>query len=218
MAPPRHMPVPMRCTKSTGRMVARVGRPSMLQRLRRPKAARTKATRKDSRRELMDYDLLGVVAEEWKRHHDARPRLLRTRTTPTTRQMIAGQDVKKNKSPGPIGFGFGSGQSPIAASRMIARSGPQPKTTKARPTITHLFRRYSLILWVSLVPTPELSRAAKRLGLNELLDLSAVNRTTAARKAHRHCSHPSGGWGNVEESTSLLHKKSSASTWCDRRT
>jgi len=165
MAPPRHMPVPMRCTKSTGRMVARLGRPSMLQRLRRPKAARTKATRKDSRRELMDYDLLGVVAEEWKRHHDARPRLLRTRTTPTTRQMIAGQDVKKNKSPGPIGFGFGSGQSPIAASRMIARSGPQPKTTKARPTITHLFRRYSLILWVSLVPTPELSRAAKRLRL-----------------------------------------------------
>jgi len=33
MAPPRHMPVPTRCTISTARMVARVGRASMLQRL-----------------------------------------------------------------------------------------------------------------------------------------------------------------------------------------
>src|SRR5262245_65596410 len=62
------MPVPMRCTKSTARMVARVGRASMLQRLRRPKAARTKTTRKDSRRELMDHHLLSVVDEESERY------------------------------------------------------------------------------------------------------------------------------------------------------
>src|SRR6185369_13995433 len=68
MAPPKHMPVPMRCTKSTARMVARVGRVSMLKRLRRPKAARTKATRRDSRRELMDYHLLNVVDEESERY------------------------------------------------------------------------------------------------------------------------------------------------------
>src|SRR6185503_18602685 len=68
MAPPKHMPVPMRCTKSTARMVARDGRPSMLKRLRRPKAARTKATRRDSRRELMDYHLLTVVDEESERY------------------------------------------------------------------------------------------------------------------------------------------------------
>lgn len=67
-APPRHMPVPMRCTKSTGRMVARVGRPSMLQRLRRPKAARTKTTRKDSGRKLIDYHLLSFVDEEPERY------------------------------------------------------------------------------------------------------------------------------------------------------
>src|SRR5580765_5155465 len=68
MAPPKHMPVPMRCTKSTARMVARGGRASMLQRLRRPKAARTKTTRRDSRRELMDYHLLSVVDEESERY------------------------------------------------------------------------------------------------------------------------------------------------------
>jgi hypothetical protein len=45
-------------------MVARVGRASMLKRLRRPKAARTKTTRNDSRRERMDYHLLSVVDEE----------------------------------------------------------------------------------------------------------------------------------------------------------
>jgi hypothetical protein len=45
-------------------MVAMVGRASMLQRLRRPKAARTKTIRRDSRRELMDYPLLSVVDEE----------------------------------------------------------------------------------------------------------------------------------------------------------
>ena len=62
------MPVPMRCTKSTGRMVARVGRASMLQRLTRPNAARTKAIRKDSRRELMGYHLLSVVDDESERY------------------------------------------------------------------------------------------------------------------------------------------------------
>ena len=40
----------------------------MLQRLRRPKAARTKTTRKDSRRDLMDYHLLSVVDEESERY------------------------------------------------------------------------------------------------------------------------------------------------------
>jgi hypothetical protein len=49
-------------------MVARVGRASMLPRLRRPKVARTKTTRKDSRRELMDYHLLSVVDEESERY------------------------------------------------------------------------------------------------------------------------------------------------------
>jgi len=44
-------------------MLARVGRASMLQRLRRPKAARTKTTRR-SRRELIDYHLSSVVDEE----------------------------------------------------------------------------------------------------------------------------------------------------------
>lgn len=64
MAPPRHMPVPIRWMKSTTRMVARVGRVSMLQRPSRPKAARTKTTRRDSRRELMNYHLLSTVVEE----------------------------------------------------------------------------------------------------------------------------------------------------------
>jgi hypothetical protein len=45
-------------------MVARVGRARMLSRLKRPKVARTKGTRKDSRRELMDYYLLSVVYEK----------------------------------------------------------------------------------------------------------------------------------------------------------
>jgi hypothetical protein len=44
-------------------MVARLGRASMVKRLRRPKAARTKTTLKDSRRELMDYYLLSVVGK-----------------------------------------------------------------------------------------------------------------------------------------------------------
>src|SRR5689334_990804 len=64
MAPPRHMPVPTRCTISTARMVARLGRASMLNRLRRPKVASTKTTRRDSRRELMDSHLLSVVDEQ----------------------------------------------------------------------------------------------------------------------------------------------------------
>jgi len=40
----------------------------MLKRLRRPKAARTKTTLRDSRRELIDYHLLSVVDEESERY------------------------------------------------------------------------------------------------------------------------------------------------------
>ncbi len=40
----------------------------MLQRLRRPKAARTKTTRKDSRRERIGFYLISVVDEELKRY------------------------------------------------------------------------------------------------------------------------------------------------------
>src|SRR5437660_2194178 len=57
-------------------------------------------------------------------------------------QMIAGQNVRPNSRPGPIGFGFGSGHNPTAAATMMNRSGPAPTTSKARPTFTHTDLRY----------------------------------------------------------------------------
>jgi hypothetical protein len=51
--------------------------------------------------------------------------------------MIAGQKVKKNRRPGPMGFGLGSGHQPRAAKMMIAHSGPDPRTRRPRPTRTH---------------------------------------------------------------------------------
>src|SRR5438477_11874084 len=57
-------------------------------------------------------------------------------------QMIAGQNVRPNSRPGPIGFGFGSGHNPTAAATMMNRSGPAPTTSKARPTFTHIDLRY----------------------------------------------------------------------------
>src|SRR2546430_13878134 len=57
-------------------------------------------------------------------------------------QMIAGQNVRPNSRPGPIGFGFGSGHNPTAAATMMKWSGPAPTTSKARPTFTHTDLRY----------------------------------------------------------------------------
>src|SRR2546421_13072656 len=74
-------------------------------------------------------------------------------------QMIAGQNVRPNSRPGPIGFGFGSGHNPTAAATMMNRSGPAPTTSKARPTFTHTDLRYWRIakcgLTVKLTGRPE---------------------------------------------------------------
>jgi len=61
------------------------------------------------------------------------------------RQITAGQNVKKNNKPGPMGFGLGSGQRPISASRMIPQSGPEPITSSQKPICTSRFLRYSFI-------------------------------------------------------------------------
>src|SRR3981189_3143771 len=63
--------------------------------------------------------------------------------TPTTMQIIAGQNVKANSKPAPPGFGLGSGHSPTAAAKMMVRSGAAPMTSKASPTLTHVDLRYS---------------------------------------------------------------------------
>src|SRR5437868_15237676 len=66
---------------------------------------------------------------------------LRTRTTPMTMQITAGQNVKKNNRPGPIGLGFGSGHSPTAAATMMNKSGPPPMHSNARPALIQPDRR-----------------------------------------------------------------------------
>ena len=71
------------------------------------------------------------------------PRARRTRITPTTIDKIAGQKVKKNSNPGPIGLGFGSGQRPIAAATMMKSSGPAPTTRSPIPARTHQDCRYA---------------------------------------------------------------------------
>src|SRR5437764_13526322 len=63
--------------------------------------------------------------------------------TPTTMQIIAGQNVKANSKPGPTGFGFGVGHNPTAAAKMMVRSGAAPTTSKTSPTLTHIDLRYS---------------------------------------------------------------------------
>ena len=63
--------------------------------------------------------------------------------TPTTMQIIAGQNVKANSKPAPTGFGFGSGHNPTAAAKMMVRSGAAPMTSKTSPTLTHIDLRYS---------------------------------------------------------------------------
>src|SRR5207302_9298424 len=63
--------------------------------------------------------------------------------TPTTMQIIAGQNVKANSKPAPTGFGFGSGHNPTAAAKMMVRSGAAPMTSKTSPTLTHIDFRYS---------------------------------------------------------------------------
>src|SRR6266496_1921632 len=66
----------------------------------------------------------------------ARRLRMRTRITPMTMQMMAGQNVKKKSKPGPIGLGFGSGHNPSAAAPMMKTSGPAPTRSKPRPTST----------------------------------------------------------------------------------
>src|SRR5947208_1854209 len=85
--------------------------------------------------------------------------------TPTTMQIIAGQNVKANSKPAPTGFGFGSGHNPTAAAKMMVRSGAAPMTSKTSPTLTHIDLRYSRMdkcgLTVKLrgrAPTPKRSR------------------------------------------------------------
>src|SRR6267143_2649274 len=63
--------------------------------------------------------------------------------TPTTMQIIAGQNVKANSKPAPTGFGFGSVHNPTAAAKMMVRSGAAPMTSKTSPTLTHIDLRYS---------------------------------------------------------------------------
>jgi hypothetical protein len=52
-------------------------------------------------------------------------------------QMTAGQNVKKNNKPGPIGLGFGSGQRPVAAATIMNTNGADPMTSSATPILTH---------------------------------------------------------------------------------
>src|SRR5437667_260067 len=80
-------------------------------------------------------------------------------------QMMAGQNVRPNSRPGPIGFGFGSGHNPTAAATMMNRSGPATTTSKARPTFTHIDLRYWRIAKCGLTvklrgrtPTPDQRR------------------------------------------------------------
>src|SRR5437879_10441887 len=63
--------------------------------------------------------------------------------TPTTMQIIAGQNVKANSKAAPTGFGFGSGHNPTAAAKIMVRSGPAPITSKTSPTLTHIDLKYS---------------------------------------------------------------------------
>src|SRR3989442_820340 len=63
--------------------------------------------------------------------------------TPTTMQIIAGQNVKANSKPAPTGLGFRSGHNPTAAAKMMVRSGAAPMTSKTSPTLTHIDLRYS---------------------------------------------------------------------------
>jgi len=66
----------------------------------------------------------------------ARPLRARTRFTPTTMQMMAGQNVRKDSKPRPMGFGFGSGHSLTAAAATTSKSGPVPTMSKPMPALT----------------------------------------------------------------------------------
>jgi hypothetical protein len=59
-----------------------------------------------------------------------------------TTQITAGQNVRPASRPGPIGFGLGSGQAPMAAAMMMNRRGPEPKSRSAKPTRTNREAQY----------------------------------------------------------------------------
>src|SRR5207244_10664201 len=107
-------------------------------------------------------------------------RRLRTRMTPTTMQIIAGQNVKANSKPAPTGFGFGSGHNPTAAAKMMVRSGAAPMTSKTSPTLTHIDLRYSRMdkcgLTVKLSGRPE--ALARRRGRTLSTGARGANQTT----------------------------------------
>jgi hypothetical protein len=52
-APPKHIPVPISWTRSTVRIVAKTGLPSILRKLMSPNASRTKKIRKNLRRSVI---------------------------------------------------------------------------------------------------------------------------------------------------------------------
>jgi hypothetical protein len=66
----------------------------------------------------------------------------RARNTPMTIQITAGQNVRPARRPGPIGLGLGSGQAPMAAAMMMNKSGPEPKSSSAKPTRTNREAQY----------------------------------------------------------------------------
>ena len=53
-----------------------------------------------------------------------------------TMQMTAGQNVKKNRRPGPMGLGFGSGQRPTAAATMM-KERARAHDQQAEATLVH---------------------------------------------------------------------------------
>lgn len=57
IAPPKHMPVPIRCTTSTARMFAKAERFSMAKKLMTPKAVSMKKMRRNLRRSFIDCPL-----------------------------------------------------------------------------------------------------------------------------------------------------------------
>src|SRR5688572_28381897 len=59
------------------------------------------------------------------------------------RQATAGQNEKKNNSPGPIGFGLGSGHNPTQARTMINNSGVQPTKAMIAPILKSRLFKYS---------------------------------------------------------------------------
>jgi hypothetical protein len=61
------------------------------------------------------------------------------------KDIRAGQKVKKNRSPGPMGLGFGSGQRPMVASRAMVQRGPPAEDEEDSPIFTQIFSRHFFI-------------------------------------------------------------------------